>query len=229
MDSDSELHATDTLRFDSESEDDATPSGKQSVIIHTGAQQKLSPGISASITNDLECSELPQSKKSDGSNQRDLHSKPAGTDKEDEEETIRTSNRNAKKTSKIIDSDSDEEDTMLRNEPDVDTTRSEKSTPNVVDRLKSLLDSESDSDADSFARDLNNSNTEDEFKNKENSRKTRNVLSDSEGEDISKNSTSGNTRSKPARKKRVEKHKVIAKINTAQDILASVSNQVKMH
>ncbi|XP_050099987.1 claspin [Anopheles aquasalis] len=193
MDSDSELHATDTLRFDSDSEED------------------------------LESLELPQSHKDDGADEGDLHSTTANADQGDDEETIHTSYRNSKQASKIIDSDSDEEETMLPNAPDADTARSQKATTNAVDRLKSLLDSESESDSETVAEGLKKSNTEDGFNKKRNRGKPQSVLSDSDEEKISKSSTSsGNTRSKPARKKRVEKRKIITKINTAQDILASL-------
>ncbi|XP_049532967.1 claspin [Anopheles darlingi] len=182
MDSDSELHATDTLRFDSESDED------------------------------LKNPDLSPSDKNVGKDQGDLQSTTAHQG--DDEEMINASNRNAKKTSKIVDSDSDEEKTTL---PNADTSRSGKSPTNLVDRLKSLLDSESDSDSETVGKEFKKSNIEDGLKKNRNSKKTQSVLSDSEEEEISKP-----TRSKPARKKRVEKHKIVTKINTAQDILASL-------
>ncbi|XP_049283856.1 claspin-like [Anopheles funestus] len=200
MDSDSELHLTDTLRCDTDSEDDNQLNKSESDT------KNIPDGESVSHDTEIvqQCKEDAAEKgNKDSSDEQDMPSNRAN---------IRRS-----KYSNIIDSESDEGEMATEI-----NTNNEATHPNEaqLDRLKSLLDSDSDEQDDGELKKQPKKQVK--RKPKPTSNKMG-ALSESDNEDSDETKPVLNEKVKRKPKKGTKTEESPSKVRTAKDILASLN------
>uniref|UniRef100_A0A182IUX3 Single-stranded DNA-binding protein n=1 Tax=Anopheles atroparvus TaxID=41427 RepID=A0A182IUX3_ANOAO len=206
-DSDSELHATDTLRLDSDSED-------ENLSHPTPAQESIAENDSPAVS--------VAEGASDPSNVPTEHADESIKSSDNETEQPQKPQSRRIKVSKIIDSDSEEGDDV----PEKAAVAQEDALPECdgrttdMNRLKSLLDSDSDTDEQ-----VQRSKHSPPKRSKKKKTINRPEPGTAEGywESDEERKEAAKPGSKPKRKKQTGSTKTASTVATAKDMLASLN------
>uniref|UniRef100_A0A182NLA4 Uncharacterized protein n=1 Tax=Anopheles dirus TaxID=7168 RepID=A0A182NLA4_9DIPT len=196
-DSDSELHATDTLRCETDSEEE-NPSSQSNLV----SEEKHTEA------NDIE---EPQQNTAAAP----VDAQKASSDEEDQLVGHKLS-RKSKKISNIIDSESDEDENTSSNAKAEEISTENKSTVNL-DRFKSLIDSDSSEQDEAEQKRKPKKQTKKKFKQPKN---TVGALSESDDGDTKAGSKE---KIKHKRNKDANDEASSTEVRSARDILASLN------
>uniref|UniRef100_A0A182QQB4 Claspin n=1 Tax=Anopheles farauti TaxID=69004 RepID=A0A182QQB4_9DIPT len=192
-DSDSELHVTDTLRCETDS-DEENPSGQSNLV----SEEKHTE------VDNIEAAP----KNSDAQ-------KPSS---DEEDQLVERKPNRKSKVSNIIDSESDEDENLSS------TAKAEMVTENTntvnLDRLKTLLDSDSSEQDEVVQQNKSKKQTKKKHKKPKSS---PSALSESDDDDTINNKPGLKEKEKHKRKQHVKNEETTMKIRSARDILASLN------